>query len=44
MLDAEQIDNVIETVVDIAKQLNLQVDCDDVQELLDSHNKGVTVD
>ena len=34
--DPEQIDSIIEEVVDIAKQLNLEVDNDDVQKLLKS--------
>lgn len=42
--DPEQIDSIIEEVVDIAKQLNLEVDNDDVQELLDSHNQELTID
>lgn len=42
--DPEQIDRVIEEVVDIAKQLNLEVDNDGVHELLDSHNQELTID
>ncbi|CAH0719439.1 unnamed protein product, partial [Brenthis ino] len=42
--DPEQIDDIIEEVIDIAKQLNLEVDVDDVQELLDSHNQELTID
>ncbi|GFW44459.1 hypothetical protein TNCV_1748881 [Trichonephila clavipes] len=34
----EEIDNVIEEVVDISRQIHLEVDNDDVQELLDFHN------
>lgn len=40
----EQIDSIIEEVVNIAQQLNLEVDHDDVQELLDSHNQELTID
>ncbi|GFU57379.1 uncharacterized protein TNCV_3635581 [Trichonephila clavipes] len=36
--------NVIEEVVDLARQINLEVDRDDVQELLDSHNHELTTD
>ncbi|GFV96880.1 hypothetical protein TNCV_4350931 [Trichonephila clavipes] len=36
--------HVIEEVVDLARQINLEVDSDDVQELLDSHNPGLTID
>ncbi|GFT92770.1 hypothetical protein TNCV_739581 [Trichonephila clavipes] len=35
---------VIEEVVDFAKQINLEGDVDDVQELLDSHNQQLTTD
>lgn len=42
--DPEQIDRIIEEVVDIAKQLNLEVDNDGVHELLDSHNQELTID
>ncbi|GFX91604.1 hypothetical protein TNCV_3681901 [Trichonephila clavipes] len=37
------IGNVIEEVVDLAKQINLEIDNDDVQELLDSHNQESTI-
>lgn len=40
----EHIDGIIEEVIDIAKQLNLEVDADDFQELLDSHNQELTID
>ncbi|GFT92780.1 uncharacterized protein TNCV_739671 [Trichonephila clavipes] len=39
-----KIGNVIEEVVDLARQINLEVDSDDIQELLDSHNQKLTVD
>ncbi|GFX50725.1 hypothetical protein TNCV_2723111 [Trichonephila clavipes] len=35
---------VIEDVVDLARQINSEMDSDDVQELLDSYNQGLTVD
>ncbi|GFW73853.1 hypothetical protein TNCV_48421 [Trichonephila clavipes] len=35
--DLEEIGNVIEEVVDLASQINSEVDSDDAQELLDSH-------
>ncbi|GFW49430.1 hypothetical protein TNCV_3059371 [Trichonephila clavipes] len=34
----------MEKVVDLAKQINLEVNSDDVQELLDSHNLELTID
>ncbi|GFU06254.1 hypothetical protein TNCV_4765531 [Trichonephila clavipes] len=34
--------NVIEKVVDLARQINLEVDSDDVQKLLDSNNQRLT--
>ena len=42
--DPEQIPIIIEELIYIAKQLNLEVDNDDVQELLDSHNQELTID
>ncbi|GFV87986.1 hypothetical protein TNCV_3241361 [Trichonephila clavipes] len=35
---------VIEEVVNLSKQINLEVDSDDVQELLDTHNQELTMD
>ncbi|GFX85281.1 hypothetical protein TNCV_2675561 [Trichonephila clavipes] len=35
---------VIEEVVDLARQISLEVDSDEVQELLDSHNQKLTID
>lgn len=42
--DSEQIESIIKEVVNIAEQLNLEVNYDDVQELLDSHNQELTID
>ncbi|GFX50988.1 integrase catalytic domain-containing protein [Trichonephila clavipes] len=39
-----EIGNVIEEVVDLPRQINLYVDSDDVQELLDSHNRELAID
>ncbi|GFU83485.1 hypothetical protein TNCV_2142431 [Trichonephila clavipes] len=39
-----KIGNVIEEVVDLSRQINLEVDSDDVQELLNSHNQELTMD
>ncbi|PRD28948.1 UNVERIFIED_CONTAM: Synaptobrevin-like protein YKT6 [Trichonephila clavipes] len=36
--EPDEIGNVIEYVVDLARQINLEADSDEVQELLDSHN------
>ncbi|GFY14788.1 hypothetical protein TNCV_648311 [Trichonephila clavipes] len=41
--ETDEISNVIE-VVDLARQINLEVDSDEVQELLDSHNQELTID
>ncbi|GFT09700.1 hypothetical protein TNCV_4948431 [Trichonephila clavipes] len=35
---------MIEEAADFARQINLRVDIDDVQELLDSHNQDLTID
>ncbi|GFU01834.1 hypothetical protein TNCV_1523361 [Trichonephila clavipes] len=35
--------NVIEEAVDLAKQINLEVDSDEVQELLNSRNQKLTM-
>ncbi|GFU57320.1 hypothetical protein TNCV_3635051 [Trichonephila clavipes] len=40
----DEMDNVIEEVVDLVRQINLEVDSDDVQELLDSDNQELTID
>ncbi|PRD26899.1 UNVERIFIED_CONTAM: hypothetical protein NCL1_36840 [Trichonephila clavipes] len=40
----DEIDNLIEEVIDLAWQINLEVDSDDVQELLDLHNQEFTID
>ncbi|GFW79332.1 uncharacterized protein TNCV_2477391 [Trichonephila clavipes] len=39
-----EIGNLIEDDVDFARQINLGVDCDVVEELLDSHNLELTID
>ncbi|GFV64647.1 hypothetical protein TNCV_2728571 [Trichonephila clavipes] len=40
----DEIGNVIEEVVDHARQINLEVDSDDVQELMDSSNQKLIMD
>lgn len=40
----DEISNVIKDVVELGRQINLEVDSDDVQELLDSHNEELTID
>ncbi|GFX31048.1 uncharacterized protein TNCV_2025511 [Trichonephila clavipes] len=40
----DEIGNFIEDVVDFARQINLEVDSDVVQELLDSRKKELAVD
>ncbi|GFW39057.1 uncharacterized protein TNCV_1830491 [Trichonephila clavipes] len=42
--EPDEIGNVIEEVVDLAKKINLAVDGDDVQGLLHSHNQELTMD
>ncbi|GFX93768.1 hypothetical protein TNCV_1589441 [Trichonephila clavipes] len=42
--EPDEISNVIEEVVDLARQINLEVDSDDVQELLDSHNQELPIE
>ncbi|GFT13959.1 hypothetical protein TNCV_2615931 [Trichonephila clavipes] len=42
--ELDEIGNLIEEVVDLARQINLQVNSDDVQELLDFHNRKLTID
>ncbi|XP_023242991.1 tigger transposable element-derived protein 1-like [Centruroides sculpturatus] len=44
VLETDEIGNVIEEVIDFARQINLEVDSDDVRELLDSHNQELTID
>ncbi|GFW82425.1 nose resistant to fluoxetine protein 6 [Trichonephila clavipes] len=44
VLEPDEIGNVIEEVVDHAGKRNLEVDSDDAQELLDSHNQELTID
>ncbi|GFV42479.1 hypothetical protein TNCV_289661 [Trichonephila clavipes] len=43
LLKNDEIVNVIQ-VVDLAKHLNLEVNSDDVQELLNSHNQALAID
>ncbi|GFW58837.1 hypothetical protein TNCV_4046761 [Trichonephila clavipes] len=42
--EPNEIGNVIEEVVDLARQMNLEVDCDDIKKLLRSHNWELTMD
>ncbi|GFX10029.1 uncharacterized protein TNCV_4101681 [Trichonephila clavipes] len=42
--EPNEIGNVIEEVVDLARQINLEVDSDGVQELLDFYNQELTMD
>ncbi|GFX16069.1 uncharacterized protein TNCV_4703271 [Trichonephila clavipes] len=42
--EPDEIGNVIQEIVDLARQINLEVNSDDVQELLDSHNQELTMD
>ncbi|GFT04990.1 transposon Ty3-I Gag-Pol polyprotein [Trichonephila clavipes] len=42
--ESDEIDNLIKEVVDLVRQINLEVDSDEVQELLDSPNKELTID
>ncbi|GFW50604.1 hypothetical protein TNCV_2889061 [Trichonephila clavipes] len=44
MQEPEEIGNVIEEVVNLARQINLEVDSDDVQELLDSQHQELAID
>ncbi|GFU05425.1 hypothetical protein TNCV_3290781 [Trichonephila clavipes] len=39
-----EIGNVIEEVTNLVRQINLEVDSDDVQEVLDFHNQEQTFD
>ncbi|GFW06636.1 hypothetical protein TNCV_2189691 [Trichonephila clavipes] len=38
-----EIGKVIEEVVDLSRRINLEVDSDNVQKLLDSHNQELTI-
>ncbi|GFU14596.1 hypothetical protein TNCV_406531 [Trichonephila clavipes] len=40
----KKIGNVIEEVADLARQINLEVDRDDIQGLLDSHSQELPMD
>ncbi|GFU17115.1 hypothetical protein TNCV_1853731 [Trichonephila clavipes] len=42
--EPDEIGNVIQGVVYLAKQINLEVDINDVQKLLDFHNRELTMD
>ncbi|GFX27957.1 hypothetical protein TNCV_773421 [Trichonephila clavipes] len=42
--EPEEIGNVIEEVGDLARQINFEVDSDDIQELQDSRNPELTMD
>ncbi|GFY35666.1 hypothetical protein TNCV_2619581 [Trichonephila clavipes] len=39
-----EMDNMIEEFADLASQINLKVDSDDIQELLDSHSQELIID
>ncbi|GFW42376.1 hypothetical protein TNCV_239731 [Trichonephila clavipes] len=41
---SDDIVNVIEEVLDLARQINLEMDSDEVQELLDSHSQELAID
>ncbi|GFY33542.1 hypothetical protein TNCV_4538761 [Trichonephila clavipes] len=42
--EPDEIGNLIEEVFDLDRQINSELDSDDVQELLDSHNQEMTMD
>ncbi|GFX90017.1 tigger transposable element-derived protein 1 [Trichonephila clavipes] len=42
--EPNEIGNIIEEVVDLARQINSEVDSDNLQKLLDSHNKEQVID
>ncbi|GFV29352.1 dachshund homolog 1 [Trichonephila clavipes] len=42
--EPDEIGNLIEEVVNLARKINLEVDSDDVQELLGSNNQELTID
>ncbi|PRD27029.1 UNVERIFIED_CONTAM: hypothetical protein NCL1_36454 [Trichonephila clavipes] len=42
--EPDEIGNLIEQVVDLARQITLEVDSDDTEEPLDSHNQQLTMD
>ncbi|GFX17348.1 hypothetical protein TNCV_3553521 [Trichonephila clavipes] len=44
MVELSEICSVIEVAVDLEKHINLEVDSDDGQELLDSHNQELIID
>ncbi|GFS74676.1 transposable element Tcb2 transposase [Trichonephila clavipes] len=43
VLEADGIGNLIEEILDFARQIHLEVDSDVVQELLDSHNQEMMI-
>ncbi|GFT77004.1 uncharacterized protein TNCV_1099031 [Trichonephila clavipes] len=43
MPEPDEIGNLIEDIVDLARQINLEVDNEDVQEPLDPHNQELTM-
>ncbi|GFT11094.1 hypothetical protein TNCV_1084481 [Trichonephila clavipes] len=40
----DEIGNVTEEVVDLEKQINLEIDIEGIQELMESHNPELTID
>ncbi|GFS68444.1 hypothetical protein TNCV_4583831 [Trichonephila clavipes] len=44
VLEPDETDNVIEGVKDIARQINLEVDNENIQELLDFNNQELKMD
>ncbi|GFT68605.1 hypothetical protein TNCV_1841951 [Trichonephila clavipes] len=42
--DHDKLGNLTEEAVDLASQINLEMDSDDVQELPDFHNQELTMD
>ncbi|GFW25668.1 hypothetical protein TNCV_1309291 [Trichonephila clavipes] len=44
MSESDETGNAIEEVVNLLRQINLEVDSDDVQELLDCPNQELTID
>lgn len=41
--ESDEISNAIYEDVDFVRQINLDVDSDDIQEMLDSHNRKLTM-
>ncbi|GFX99128.1 hypothetical protein TNCV_2493091 [Trichonephila clavipes] len=42
--EPDEISNIIEEVVELGRQINLDMDSDNVQEQLDFHNQGLEID